>query len=1056
MKMMKIMFLQKQHQQQLRSSSCSSIAAACCRLAAVCFWVYVLLAVVILGAGTVVGVSDVELLLQFKAGIVESGGNGGGGGGSVLANSWLATNVPGSSAGSCPQGWYGVTFSIAPDCFVVALSLSHLSLSGEIPEFTLGNLTHLTSLSLAQNSFTGSIPADLGALSLLQSLDLSDNSFAGVIPQTFASLQSLVNLSLANNVFSGSFANVLQLPQLLYLNLSGNAFSEGLNFNNDVDLVKQAKLVTLDLSNNKLSGPIDPLVTQLPSLSCLNLSSNAFSGSIPPQFGNCISLVALDLSDNQLSGPIPTLDFMEALVSLNLSGNALTGAVPPQFLDDLAPLLQELDLSNNKLSGVLGQVTSITLRVLNLSSNSLEGALPSRLKSCVVIDLSSNLFSGSVPLGTWSSGLEVLNLSNNKLNGTLDDEALMQPFHLQVINLSWNQLAGTVPLKLLSSPSLIQVILSNNQFSGTIPLQSSSMGMTTPLQWLDLSSNNLSGQITDAIGSYANLEALILCGNHLSGSIPVQLSNLTLLQELDVSSNLLTGPIPPGLPAGLHLLNVSWNNLSGTVPLNLTKVFSNMSFFPGNPNLIWPVALPNSSNQGGGAASRSGNKRASAAFKDGLIGGCTLAAVLIVAATLVVYFFYRSSTTSRSTKNLTTVKSPQVERAAAAVSTDLSLDSSADIPTIGSIGSRTATGKNAVSAKPARSDSKSESLDLQKSGDSPMWAKWRGALSSDDSSSLSSEHPTALKVRSPDRLAGDLFFLDASLLFTAEELSHAPAEILGRSSHGTSYKATLENGHMLTVKWLRAGLAKNKKEFTREAKRFGGIKHAHVMPMRGYYWGPREHEKLLLSDYISTGSLANHLYERSGRRYPTLTWEQRLQIAVGIASGLTYLHGKPGLAHGNLKSSNVLLQGPQLHARLVDYGLHHLMTATGTANHILNAGSLGYRSPELAATRKPKPSLAGDVYALGVILMELLTGKGAGDIVSADSGAVDLPDWVRLVVSEGRPAACFDPALVGVHRDQEPPKGMHEVLTIALLCIAPHAMRPNVRVVYDQLASISS
>jgi Leucine-rich repeat (LRR) protein len=122
--------------------------------------------------------------------------------------------------------------------------------------------------------------------------------------------------------------------------------------------------VTLDLSNNKLSGPIDPLVTQLPSLSCLNLSSNAFSGSIPPQFGNCISLVALDLSDNQLSGPIPTLDFMEALVSLNLSGNALTGAVPPQFLDDLAPLLQELDLSNNKLSGVYSSFLHLSLVLL--------------------------------------------------------------------------------------------------------------------------------------------------------------------------------------------------------------------------------------------------------------------------------------------------------------------------------------------------------------------------------------------------------------------------------------------------------------------------------------------------------------------------------------------------------------------------------------------------------------------------------------------------------------------------------------------------------------------
>jgi serine/threonine protein kinase len=263
---------------------------------------------------------------------------------------------------------------------------------------------------------------------------------------------------------------------------------------------------------------------------------------------------------------------------------------------------------------------------------------------------------------------------------------------------------------------------------------------------------------------------------------------------------------------------------------------------------------------------------------------------------------------------------------------------------------------------------------------------------------------------------------------------------------------------MLTVKWLRAGLAKKRKDFTREAKRFGGIKHPHVAPMRGYYWGLREQEKLLLSDYVSTGSLASHLYKTStgAQRHPALTWEQRLQIALSIASGLTYLHGKQGLVHGNLKASNVLLQGPQLHVRLVDYGLHRLMTAAGTANHILSAGALGYRPPELATTRKPKPSLAGDVYAFGVILMELLTGKGAGDITSANSGAVDLPDWVRLVVSEGRPLDCFDPALVGFHRDQEPPKGMHEVLTIGLSCIAPQATRPNMRVVYDQLTALSS
>lgn len=196
--------------------------------------------------------------------------------------------------------------------------------------------------------------------------------------------------------------------------------------------------------------------------------------------------------------------------------------------------------------------------------------------------------------------------------------------------------------------------------------------------------------------------------------------------------------------------------------------------------------------------------------------------------------------------------------------------------------------------------------------------------------------------------------------------------------------------------------------------------------------------------------------ERTGRRSSPLTWDQRLQVAVGIANGLSYLHNKHGVAHGNLKARNVLLQGPNLTARVADYSLHRLMTVAGTANQILNAGALGYRSPELAATRKPKPSLVADVYALGVILMELITGKGAGDIMSANYGAVDLPDWVKLVAVEGRPVDCFDPAIVGVHREQDPPKSMHEVLAIALSCMAPQATRPTVKCIYDQLVALTN
>lgn len=161
------------------------------------------------------------------------------------------------------------------------------------------------------------------------------------------------------------------------------------------------------------------------------------------------------------------------------------------------------------------------------------------------------------------------------------------------------------------------------------------------------------------------------------------------------------------------------------------------------------------------------------------------------------------------------------------------------------------------------------------------------------------------------------------------------------------------------------------------------------------------------------------------------------------------------MAHGNLKANNVLLQGPQLIARVSDYSLHRLMTVAGTANQILNAGAPGYRSPELAAARKPKPSLVADVYAFGVILLELITGRGAGDTMVANSRAVDLLDWVRLVVKETRSLDCFDTALVGLRRDQECFKSMHEVLSIALSCVTPQTTRPTVKCIYDRLVALA-
>ncbi|KAG0602969.1 hypothetical protein M758_10G054900 [Ceratodon purpureus] len=909
----------------------------------------------------------------------------------MLSSSWNITNV---DPFGCPRQWYGVrTESTGAGCQVVELQLP-------------------------------------------------SSGLVGTIAPNIAGLKSLVNLSLAQNDLTGDISAILKLPQLVRLFLNGNTLLGSVRFE------PYSRLMVVDLSDNKFSGPILPPFPD--TLTHVDFSGNAFTGAIPQELGQATGLKTLDLSRNQLAGPIPAMPLLVSLSILRLSDNMLTGQIPSELLNEQTPQLQEVDLSRNQLTGTLGPVTTKVMSVLRLASNQLTGSLPPKIQSCRVVDLSNNHFSGGIALSKWSPNLRTLDLSHNNLSGIIDNSSLMQLFVLTTLNLSSNQLSGPIPSKLLASPSITELVLAHNLFQGSIPAPDPSTATSYPLRVLDLSDNHLSGVIPDTLGSYSELLVLSLSSNLLGGMIPGTLSKMSLLEDLDLSKNSLSGSIPANLSPQLKHLNVSGNNLSGSVPPNLAS-FPTSSFYPGNPNLLTPY-IPSSSAPGSGVqvGPLDGNHyRVNTAMKIGLIVGITVGAALVGVVFMIIYY-------CRSLKppgDSTATKVVQRDTKSTA-DTGVVVEQPDGPPPV----SRGAV-KGALAPPKARSDIKRDALDLQKSGESPMRTRWRtGGTLSEEDGSASVEHPMVLKVKSPDRLAGDLFFLDATLLFTAEELSRAPAEVLGRSNHGTSYKATLDNGHVLTVKWLREGLARNKKEFTREAKRFGGIKHPNVISLRGYYWGPREHEKLLLSDFISTGSLAHHLYgcaEKSGRRQSPLTWEQRLQVAVGVASGLSYLHNKHGVAHGNLKANNVLLQGPQLTARVSDYSLHRLMTVAGTANQILNAGSLGYRSPELAATRKPKPSLVADVYALGVILLELLTGKGAGDIMSANSGAVDLLDWVRLVVKESRPVDCFDTALVGLRRDQECPKSMHELLSIALSCMTPQATRPTVKCIYDQLVALA-
>ncbi|ONM06890.1 LRR receptor-like serine/threonine-protein kinase GHR1 [Zea mays] len=221
------------------------------------------------------------------------------------------------------------------------------------------------------------------------------------------------------------------------------------------------------------------------------------------------------------------------------------------------------------------------------------------------------------------------------------------------------------------------------------------------------------------------------------------------------------------------------------------------------------------------------------------------------------------------------------------------------------------------------------------------------SLSSSPPDARSQHHHSILGVHSPDKLVGDLHLFDNLVVFTTEELSRAPAEIIGRSCHGTSYKATLDNGYMLTVKWLKEGFAKSKKEFSREIKKLGSVRHPNLVPLRGYYWGPKEHERIMISDYADATSLSTYLSEFDEQNLLSLSAGQRLNIAIDIARCLDYLHNERVIPHGNNKSSNVLIQNSTPSALVTDYSLHRLMTLIGMAEQVLNTGALGYSPPNI-------------------------------------------------------------------------------------------------------------
>ncbi|RZC70140.1 hypothetical protein C5167_033295 [Papaver somniferum] len=502
-------------------------------------------------------------------------------------------------------------------------------------------------------------------------------------------------------------------------------------------------------------------------------------------------------------------------------------------------------------------------------------------------------------------------------------------------------LSGTLDGKSLNQLDQLRVLsFKENSLSGEIP----NLSGLVNLKSLYLNDNQFMGHFPSSISDLHRLKIIVLSGNLLSGNIPVSLLKLRRLYILYLQDNQLTGEVPALNQPTLRFLNVSNNQLSGEIPSNAVLVRFNSTSFLNNVNLCGKqinVVCSNASITPNGAPS-TGSKSHSKHVNKKLILIIVGSIVGLILVLICLVILWKVCKTRKSKK---------------------SQEESREVRSKGEVGTE---GVGVVGGR----------IGGEGSG---IGGSKQGGFSWENEG------------------LGSLVFCgagDQQMSYSLEDLLKASAETLGRGTLGSTYKAVMESGFIVTVKRLKDSRYPRLEDFRRQMDVLGRLRHPNLVPVRAYFQA--KEERLLVYDYFPNGSLFSliHGSRTSGGGKP-LHWTSCLKIAEDLATGLVSIHQTPGLTHGNLKSSNVLL-GSDFESCLTDYGLTPFRDPDSLEEP--SASSLFYRAPECRDLRKI-PTQEADVYSFGVLLLELLTGKTPFQDLVQEHGA-DIPQWVRSVREE--------------------------------------------------------